>query len=233
MSKFIIAALAMAAAVALPQSAAFAATTVDVSTGRGSGPLDGNWLVGGPGIVNSLNQSTIRAATIPVGVASVWVGGATNSGINGARWITPASPGTATQPFGLYVYSTVFNLSNIGQLSDILLSGTFWADNQVFSIMLNEAPIYFASTFDPLAQEFRGGGTSFGASSNFRVGANRLVFSVLQGPGNEGNPTGLLVSAAVTAVPEPGTWLLMLLGFGAIGFAMRSRQTNKPQFLPA
>lgn len=31
-------------------------------------------------------------------------------------------------------------------------------------------------------------------------------------------------SAAATAVPEPSTWGLMLLGFGAIGFAMRRRR---------
>ena len=27
------------------------------------------------------------------------------------------------------------------------------------------------------------------------------------------------------AVPEPGTWLMMILGFGAIGFSMRSRNS--------
>ena len=27
-----------------------------------------------------------------------------------------------------------------------------------------------------------------------------------------------------TAVPEPGTWAMMLLGFGATGFAMRRRR---------
>jgi hypothetical protein len=31
------------------------------------------------------------------------------------------------------------------------------------------------------------------------------------------------------AVPEPATWAMMLLGFGAIGFAMRRRQTLLPQ----
>ena len=34
---------------------------------------------------------------------------------------------------------------------------------------------------------------------------------------------GLL--AQVAGVPEPGTWAMMLLGFGAVGFAMRRRRT--------
>ena len=29
---------------------------------------------------------------------------------------------------------------------------------------------------------------------------------------------------AVNAVPEPGTWAMMLLGFGAIGYGMRRRR---------
>lgn len=29
---------------------------------------------------------------------------------------------------------------------------------------------------------------------------------------------------AITAVPEPGTWMLMILGLGAVGFSMRRRQ---------
>ena len=32
-------------------------------------------------------------------------------------------------------------------------------------------------------------------------------------------------SAVTAAVPEPGTWLLMFAGFGAVGFAMRRRKS--------
>ncbi len=43
---------------------------------------------------------------------------------------------------------------------------------------------------------------------------------------NTGNSafSGTLTFANVPAVPEPGTWAMMLLGFGAIGFAMRRRK---------
>lgn len=32
------------------------------------------------------------------------------------------------------------------------------------------------------------------------------------------------------SVPEPGTWMLMILGFGAVGFAMRRRQKTAVRF---
>jgi len=43
-------------------------------------------------------------------------------------------------------------------------------------------------------------------------------------PGNVGSVTTSLTRVPVTSdTPEPGTWLLMVAGFGAIGFALRSR----------
>jgi hypothetical protein len=35
---------------------------------------------------------------------------------------------------------------------------------------------------------------------------------------------------AITAVPEPGAWMLMILGLGAVGFAMRRRQTTSTRY---
>jgi hypothetical protein len=37
------------------------------------------------------------------------------------------------------------------------------------------------------------------------------------------NPTG-------AAVPEPATWAMMIVGFGAIGASMRRRQSRRVQF---
>jgi PEP-CTERM motif len=42
-------------------------------------------------------------------------------------------------------------------------------------------------------------------------------------------PSYILLDA-VDAVPEPGTWMLMLLGFGAIGFSMRRRKNVRVSF---
>jgi hypothetical protein len=36
------------------------------------------------------------------------------------------------------------------------------------------------------------------------------------------------IAAAVAAVPEPTTWALMLLGFGAVGYSMRRRRSARP-----
>lgn len=35
---------------------------------------------------------------------------------------------------------------------------------------------------------------------------------------------------AVAAVPEPSTWLMMLMGFAAVGFSMRRKQNLRPSF---
>ena len=44
-------------------------------------------------------------------------------------------------------------------------------------------------------------------------------------------PAGEAISTFnVSAVPEPGTWLLMILGLGAVGVAMRRRQRTTTRF---
>ena len=53
-------------------------------------------------------------------------------------------------------------------------------------------------------------------------GTNRIVVNGTTG-GNAAF-SGTLSFAAAPAVPEPSTWLMMLLGFGVVGSAMRRRQ---------
>lgn len=47
------------------------------------------------------------------------------------------------------------------------------------------------------------------------------------------NLTSFSASAVSAAVPEPGTWAMMLLGFGAIGYAMRRRRYSQRVLLQA
>lgn len=56
-----------------------------------------------------------------------------------------------------------------------------------------------------------------------------ILFRVNDASVTAGSPTQYL-SGTVQAVPEPGTWALMLLGFGAIGYSMRRR---RPAHIPA
>lgn len=48
-----------------------------------------------------------------------------------------------------------------------------------------------------------------------------LVGGVLGGS-NEGSPGVWSLQSATSAVPEPSTWVLLLLGFGAVGWRLRS-----------
>jgi hypothetical protein len=72
----------------------------------------------------------------------------------------------------------------------------------------------------------QGNVSAFYLWDNVATGAIRLTDT--QGYSN----AVLYRSTAVAAVPEPGTWALMLVGFGAVGGAMRRRRREAviPQF---
>lgn len=62
-----------------------------------------------------------------------------------------------------------------------------------------------------------------GASSGT---ANTL--DLLNGGGNQPNISHISFWLAPTAVPEPGTWAMLILGFGAVGGALRSARKRRP-----
>jgi hypothetical protein len=115
-------------------------------------------------------------------------------------------------------------------------------DNLFFSVATGFTAAEF--NFNPLT----GGGapapfsvtisTNTGSNQTFDVGNQR--FGILAAAGETitsvqiTTPTGAfgaftqlrITPAAVTAVPEPGTWAMMLVGFGAVGASMRRRRRN-------
>lgn len=61
--------------------------------------------------------------------------------------------------------------------------------------------------------------------SNFALGVGTFVLNIQGTPGTQsGSFGGTVAFAATPAVPEPGTWAMMLLGFGGMGVAMRRRR---------
>lgn len=214
--------MALALATLTLPAAANAATTVNVSTGQGAkGTVDPKWKLGG---------------VAPVYIANVihpnWAFGTANTNADGARWVTPQPDGNANiaGPAN-FDYTTVFTLSNLLDLATAKLNGKYWADNRVLAIFLNGTPL---PGFVPVS------GSQFALGANgtltnafmgsFLAGANTLTFRVRNDAGTSGNPSGFRLAGLVTAVPEPGAWLLMLMGFGFVGFQMRRRQKIQVRF---
>ncbi len=119
-------------------------------------------------------------------------------------------------------FETTFNLTGF-DAANATLSGQALFDN-FGTISLNGNNVGSSITgFNSLSP--------FGTNANFFVaGLNHLDFTLT----NQGGPqafqvAGLTVTAArlpVGGVPEPTSWMLMVAGFGLVGFAARSRKSN-------
>lgn len=212
MNKTFALSLAIAASIALAGTA-HAATTVTMGT-------NGSWTIT-DGSSNPLSTFTPTNSQIP----GSWSPSDANS-----QWISPAlgsgasfAQGGGTSPAGLYSYTGVFQLSNIGNVQTNTV--TWWADNILRTLIINGQTIFSNRPGGALSQEFVNGGiTETFTNPVWQNGSNTVTFIVENGPGASGNPTGLRALMVSTSVPEPGTWMLMILGLGAIGFAMRRRQ---------
>ena len=64
-------------------------------------------------------------------------------------------------------------------------------------------------------------GSALAATLQETLGVGNYVLQV-----SPFTPNGEIISGAITvfAVPEPASWALMLVGFGGLGYALRSRR---------
>jgi hypothetical protein len=75
-----------------------------------------------------------------------------------------------------------------------------------------------------LSERFQSGGV-LNEGDSFYIGYDDKI------TGDDNHDDFLVKATLLSAVPEPSTWLLMILGFGAIGFGMRQRkQTERIRF---
>ncbi|GHF28062.1 hypothetical protein GCM10017044_24060 [Kordiimonas sediminis] len=60
--------------------------------------------------------------------------------------------------------------------------------------------------------------------SQYNDGQGNYDFALINKGGNEADMSHLSLYALTSAVPEPATWLMMIMGFGMIGAATRRRR---------
>jgi len=148
-----------------------------------------------------------------------------------ATIITDPVDGTVLEGFGSEFFGANRNAAEgTGMFTDVfnfVLSANWDANAQIGSIILNGKDIDFSSImldgfafyqtgFDPQAEAWTLDPVFLSAGAH-----SITVKGSILGPGG-GAYSGTVNVAP--PVPEPATWAMMLVGFGAVGFAMRRRR---------
>jgi len=138
--------------------------------------------------------------------------GVTGGGIGGPIGFTSPVAGTLTvsvQDCCLVgdVYQTFVNGTSLGYTSYVQIGGPTNSSGTFTTSIASGANNF---NIDDIILNYVGAASPFGGGTV---------------PGNY-DPAGLTVSLSVTSVPEPATWAMMLIGFGGMGVAIRSRRAR-------
>ena len=140
-----------------------------------------------------------------------------------------AWPGTDT-PAGQY-YAFIQNMGSVNQQFSVATDGMYILEfleagrdgtvapgNETYQVLLAGNPIYTGAT--TTGEPF----TAIMTNPFALLGGQTYALSFHgtgDGPDNTAYIDNVRLTAVTTAVPEPSTWAMMLLGFGSIGFAAR------------
>jgi hypothetical protein len=136
-------------------------------------------------------------------------------------WISTRSIGTESGPIGTYQY--IYTLGQAGLFGT--LAGTLFVDNRLQRIFVNGNEANGTNFEDLGERQFEGAGRQIAFDLSQYGLIQSITFVTLNNGGPEGFSTGT-AGLSAPAIPEPGTWMLMILGLGAVGFAMRRRQNT-------
>lgn len=144
------------------------------------------------------------------------IGGSFTSGFSESMLSSPFSEtltfSTSTSGLlSIFVGTTATTASNDTDFTSVFLSGTGLVGNVLIPQVLP----------DP---------TEINSLNGLALGAGNYTLTVQGTPGTQnGSFGGSVAFVAQSAVPEPSTWGMMLLGFGAVGYSARRRRKTFAQ----
>jgi len=215
--------LTLAAAAAAFASPSYAAITIGAVAGNAvySGPTP-TYDFESPAPVSGTGDAIVTGSTSPLYAQPL--------GSTGNYW--------AIGPFAGSPAEGILDLSSFAQIGTISF---IWGSVDAYNVLevLGLDGVTAIATFDGSDVVLPPDGDQVDPAKN------PLVTLTFNG-GDEYNVTGLrLISkgaggvernafeidnVAIAPVPEPATWAMMMLGFGAVGFAMRRRQNTRVSF---
>lgn len=190
-------------------------------------------------MMKSFTLALVAAATFaaaPVSAANVVnVNGLTNASTNGSNAVSVAlAAGTYTLTFTQDLFSAFSRFSSNAGCSPLGAGCTQGWENSVRYLIGGTTFQFGDGNASGGIGPVSGGGYYSSAAQSLTAAGQYVTTFTLANPGNvsffiyddnlSDNRGG--VSLAISAVPEPATWALMMLGFGAIGFAMRRNKVR-------